>query len=614
MALACAAMALLIGAQDSEAATAQKLCFRNVTGVPYSPGPPTIDGDIANDLGWTGAFRYEFGNGVNQPHAVVQGNRDGSNVYLSFEVNNDSAFEDEDVLVLTFDIGTSPNRYRRLHLYPLFAGAGAAANNRLREAQLWRSDTLDGSGKVVWGTVTTVPNATLAGPAGFWLDAKVRSTDGGVGHRSWNVELRIPVDDGTSAINFPPASDFKMFLDVFRVDGLVASTPLLQWPGNAPAPANFIELESATPPVASWGAGSFGTGGCGGVNFAWNDINTTNTPTSQINLTGPNTFNVTLHNSSVDDSGAAISAKNIRATLKIANFGIPAYGSWTQVPSANNPTPSLDVPASSTATLSAGPWTLTPTQVTDYTARKHQCVLAELDSGDPRTLFTNRSAWRNMDFGTASTFERTAEIGTKGYKLPREYKAHRIDVVAETEFRVIERGDNEKRTQSELTWAFHGYRHLGRYVVINKKKFEVVEPVGSFGYIIRHALEEGAPIPDPVSTWQLTVKGIELNPLVREQQQYPKVRYYQADIVDGDALQIATVADYPEKPGTKPDAGTGEPWDGGTGGPGDGGTGNPPPVDGCGCRRSSPGGALGLLGLVMVGLLSSRRRGRRGDA
>ncbi|WP_147443961.1 hypothetical protein, partial [Corallococcus sicarius] len=592
VALACAALALLLGAPDAEAATAQRLCFRNVSGVPGVPGAPTIDGDIDNDLGWTGAFRYEFGNGVNQPHAVVQGNRDASNVYLSFEVNNDSAFEDEDVLVLTFDTGTSPNRYRRLHLYPLFAGAGAAANNRMREAQLWKSDTLDGSGKVVWGTVTIVPHSTLT--AGFWLDAKVRSTDGGVGNRSWNVELKIPNVAGLSGIKFPPASDFKMFLDVFRVDGLVASTPLLQWPGNAPAPENFIELESATPPVASWGAGSFGTGGCGGVTFAWNDINTNNVPTSLIHLTNPNTFNVTLHNSSVDDSGAPIPAKNIRATLKIANFGLPAFGSWTPVPAANNPTPSLDVPASGTATLSAGPWTLTPAQVTAYSdpSTEHQCVLAELDSGDPRTLFTNRSAWRNMDFGIASTFERVAEIGTKGYKLPREYKAHRIDVVAETDFRLIERGDNEKGPQSELTWAFHGYRHLGRYVVINKKKFEVVEPVGSFGYIIRHRLEPGAPIPDPVSTWQLHVKGIELNPLVREQQQYPKVRYYQADIVDGEALQIATVADYPEKPVTGPgDGGTG---DGGTGGPGDGGTGNPPPVDGCGCRRSSPGGALGL--------------------
>ncbi|MBJ6764111.1 hypothetical protein JGU66_25335 [Myxococcaceae bacterium JPH2] len=604
-ALAAAALAMFLGgASRADAATAQKLCFRTATGVPGVPGPPTIDGDIASDLGWTGAFRYEFGNGTSSSHGVIQGNRDGSNVYLSFEVNNDATFDDEDVLVLTFDVGGATNRYRRLHLFPLFAGTGAAADARLREVQLWQSGTLDGSGKVVWGTGTTIPHASLVAGT-FWLDAKVKSTDGGAGHRTWNVEMKIPIAASAAApgINFPPGVDFKMFLDAFRVDSLIAITPSLQWPGNAPVPTNFVDLENATPAPADWGAGTFGTSGCGGVSFDWSDITTNNTPSGLIKLNAPNSFRVNLHNNSESDTGVSLSANDIKATFKIANFGLPAPLSWQPVPAANNPTPSGSIPPISSAMLSTGDWTLTPAQQADYSAHAHQCILAEVESGDARTLFINRSAWRNMDFGTASTFERTAEIATKGYKLPREAKAHRIELLAASEFAPLHQSEGTRQPRgTEATWLFHGYRHLGAGITIKKKSFEVVEPVGSFGYVIRHELSPNDTTENPSSKWQLDVKGIPLNPRTRELP--PTMRYYQADIEDGKTLAITARAEYPEPNGESRDGGTSGGTDGGTGG--HGGT----IGDSCGCKRTGSASTVGLMGMLVLGFMASRRSRR----
>src|ERR1700675_3242945 len=62
-------------------ASPYKLCFNEVTGLPAPDGaggftfplnPPAIDGEPDGDTGWTGAFRYVFQNGTNQPYGAFQ--------------------------------------------------------------------------------------------------------------------------------------------------------------------------------------------------------------------------------------------------------------------------------------------------------------------------------------------------------------------------------------------------------------------------------------------------------------------------------------------------------------------------------------------------------------
>src|SRR5947209_14430151 len=71
-----------------------RLCFTQVVGLPITnPNqPPTIDGVVAGDPGWTQAFRYVWANGAGSPpNAALQGIRDNTYLYLSIEVNNDTA-------------------------------------------------------------------------------------------------------------------------------------------------------------------------------------------------------------------------------------------------------------------------------------------------------------------------------------------------------------------------------------------------------------------------------------------------------------------------------------------------------------------------------------------
>ncbi|MBZ4417836.1 MYXO-CTERM sorting domain-containing protein [Myxococcus sp. RHSTA-1-4] len=622
-----------------------RLCFRDVSGVPYTRGPPTLDGKIQEDKGWTGAFRYEFGNGTTSSHAVVQGVRDSGNVYISVEANNDPSFDENDVVVLAFDLGGGANRYRRLHLFPLYA-TGAAADGRMREAQYWQSGALNPNGTVNWGTVQIIPHGDLVAGA-FFLDAKVTSSDGGPNNRTWSVEMRIP----SSGLPLPPAADFKMYFDIFRVDGLTSTTPSLHWPTNAnPPPGDAPDINNRTPAPANWGIGSFGTSGCTGVSISATDIRTNNSPSHVIQIPGTtasNKFQAVVRNSGAD------AAPDVRATFKIANFGLPSEQSWRPVPAPGNPTeaPGLSVPALGSQMLETGSWILTGAVADSYEDNRHQCILVELSSGSDRTTFTNRSAYVNMDFsGSASVFERKVEISTRGYALPPGATAHRIRVDTNQRRNTVFAPGGLRIPISQLEWLFHGYQDTGAVVSIRGKTYRVVSPIGSFGYIIKHKLTRPLePVERPElldDRWRIQLDNlrpeIRLRALPRlDLQRVPVVERqvdvagavaitrppeiplmdaprgalpvagtetpasYFIDIPAGESVQMVTRAEFP-------DEGAPAPSDGGTE-PGDGGTGTPTPnPDPCGCRRTPASGTMGLLGLTMLALMAQRRR-RRDD-
>src|SRR5690242_20480478 len=80
-----------------------RLCFTQVVGLPITnPNqPPTIDGVVAGDPGWTQAFRYVWANGAGlAPNAALHGIRDNTYLYLSIEVNNDTSLNQNNLIVL----------------------------------------------------------------------------------------------------------------------------------------------------------------------------------------------------------------------------------------------------------------------------------------------------------------------------------------------------------------------------------------------------------------------------------------------------------------------------------------------------------------------------------
>jgi hypothetical protein len=452
--------------------------------------PPNIDGTVVGDNGWTSSFRYVFQNGTMSPNVVVQGIKDANFIYLSFEVNADPSFDNADVIVLAFDPdGTAANQ-RRLHIFPVFTtGAGVGGNPRL--VQYWKDST-------TWG------GAPQALPAG--TDIKV--TSAGAGPFAWNVEMKLPTAAGGFGL---PATPFGFYFNamVFNTTGIVAER---HWPPS-PDGQDIGLFTNNTPPANTWGTGDF-SGGCNGVWIGPSDISTNQTPTSKIATNAGNIFSVLVHNNSTDSAGVAIPATQVDATYRIANFGLSSM--WALVPAPGNPTTGMStIPASGTATLSTGTWNLTPAEVTLYSTTNagHQCILVTLDSPAANTTFVNKSAWLNMDFGPASVFQRPAEISGKGYEPPPNgASSYDFDLLVTTEeerFVPLNRPTVSAASNgptSQLTWIAHGYRHTGRFIVSFEKRYEIVEDVGAFGYIVQHA---GA-----VKTWrsELTGNGLERIP------------------------------------------------------------------------------------------------------
>jgi len=55
--------------------------------------------------------------------------------------------------------------------------------------------------------------------------------------------------------------------------------------------------------------------------------------------------------------------------------------------------------------------------------------------------------------------------------------------------------------RSVLRWVAHGYLETGRFITINGNRYDILEPMGSFGHI---AVHEG-----PVDEWEQSIEGAE---------------------------------------------------------------------------------------------------------
>lgn len=447
-----------------------RLCFGQVTNVPGSTAPPTVDGIIRNDLGWTGATRYEFGNGTPDMGVVVQGIRDAANLYLSFEANNDATFDNEDMIVIALDpdaTATNSANDRRLHIFPVFT-TGAAPNGNPQSQQYSTNSSS-------WTTATL--------PAG--TEIKVSSIAGGT--NSWFVEVKLPI----GGFGIPGAGDFGLYFNVMRVSGGTAVES--DWPtDNAP----IVIDPNNTPTPVNWGNGTF-SGGCNGVSFSWSDIKTNNTPPHKITFTGSNIFTVTPHNNTINSTGTPQPANQVKALFKIANFGLPSSVSWQPVPipagggkdAASSQV--ANIPANGSIDLTTNAWVLNATEVAQYDTptTRHQCILVELSSTAANTIFVNKSAWRNMDFGPASVFEHVAEISGKGYGAPPDGSGNHLFDLQITTSQAGTPGVTAVQTDQTtkiFTWVAHGFRHTGQFIVINRKRFEILEDVGAFGYRVAH--------------------------------------------------------------------------------------------------------------------------------
>jgi opacity protein-like surface antigen len=541
-----------------------RLCFPQAVGLPITnPNQsPTIDGVISSDPGWTGAFRYVLGNGTAFPSAAVQGIKDGTHLFLSFEVNNDQTYDDHDLIVLTLSPTGSPSDDVRLHIYPNnkcvspYVGCSAPKGSGSdphevdywKDSSTWTTGTCNGvtnssrcpDGKLVNG----VQSGVL--PAGFVV--KVRNSGANnSGNVSWFVEMQILL---------PTATTFGMYFDVMRANGNTGALTEYPWPSlKASGQTNGIGnvVEKNTPPPADWGNGTRDAAAvCYGVSLEWTDI-TSNDNAYEIDAVSTpnnNIFTAAIHNSSADSNHCPIAANKITAVFSIANFGLAGScgtatldpSCWSKVPVSQDqnqaplgpatipagtlsgsgpPAPCTGTISPGTASISSHPsWNITDTSlINNYRTHPDQCILVDLDSQDFGATILNKSVKRNMLVLTASEVSKTAEISAKGYGPPPMGKTEHTFQLHELRREEILRADphsagrseigsatntkdREKRAAiSRLTWAIDGCRLTGQYIIIKDQRYEICDDVGAFGALVEHS---GA---TAVARWHTGLQG-----------------------------------------------------------------------------------------------------------
>jgi hypothetical protein len=189
-------------------------------------------------------------------------------------------------------------------------------------------------------------------------------------------------------------------------------------------------------------------------------------------------------------------------SVRLANWGLPPadFSLWERIITDADAT---DIPPGATGVLEAA-WEVPDADEEDYRQHPHQCIHVELDSaGD--AMFAIRSIARNMDFVEGSSFRRKAEVSGRGYgEPPAGERAHRFLLRISRQVRPVDPSGRKSaggrgRGTSELSWTADGFRETGRTIIIHDHPYQVVDAIGSFGYVVRH---EG-----PVARWKDCLGG-----------------------------------------------------------------------------------------------------------
>lgn len=503
---------------------ADDICIPTYDGV---TGVPEIDGEVKGDIGWGESTRLNLGiiSGSGVDNSVVSRMlKDNDFVYLSFEVITLSSNNPDDLVILAISpdavSAAAPANDWLIHIFPFGAAGQTNENPGLTGAPFsvlaWRNSSS-------WSTITPALSDWLYKNVRIW-----KSTSS----NDWSIEIKIPKKSAISAnladgIFFNPGGTFGIYMNVIRtLGGSVTQTATQSpWPQGADLSPGFAKQA-----VPSWADASLDLRpACSGISLAANQTGTNNTPISEMLLYKPGgnpltsaqcpppTGSENLTNSSntffaSPSNNSGTSMLKVRARYKLADWGIPPLASslWADIPSPNNPTPDKTVPSSSTpvSSLFDMDWQPTYGQSCEYLPPDdHQCMLVILESPDPGTRFLNESVRRNMDFVTASKFERDATVSGKGYGDPpggannheflisvntkiAKFKKQGGDVTHED---LTHWGHTDTRPPEYeiMTWIARGYRKTGNFLIIQRdsltsKQFTLVEEVGGFGYMAKH--------------------------------------------------------------------------------------------------------------------------------
>ena len=256
--------------------------------------------------------------------------------------------------------------------------------------------------------------ATSPQAAPQWLTSHGRVFSGGAS--LWAILLRVPIR--TAA---PDVDDAGIFLGTTFKFGFEIVVGLQ---GGGVVPYRYPQGYTIDP--ATWDDATVGGAGCGqAVTFGGHQIRSYPPPDHQIRFSaaGPPGPSNDLIAEPTNNTTSVIPGGAIAAEFYIANWGSQpgapndASGLWTKLP-GGPATNANQIAANGAAASITLPWTVNdvnPPLLQEFRANTrwaHQCLLVELSGGG--LVFSPSSAYRNMDFVTASTFARDAQISVRG--------------------------------------------------------------------------------------------------------------------------------------------------------------------------------------------------------
>jgi len=516
-----------------------------------------VDG-VLTDSAWQDAFKYDFGGGTS-PVVVMRGIRGpNNNLFISIEANGLDILDTHTLVVLAFDPDGTRQHLQRIHIYPVNLGAVEGTNFPVNSFEYWghgqNATTNAWNGPVAIDTASGLPS--WLGPANVRVSYHTDATNG---PWHWYLEMNIPTRSTPNPsappsvldeVQVPTSGPFGLYVDVFRVKTISGGATLVPsyWPSNAPENGCGVGScfpDSRTPDPSLWGTATLDPA-CGGASVTlappfFDNVFTNNSPNSKIALNAANSFSAYVQNTSIDaSSGTAVGVPvQLTSTFTIANWGLPSSASWGLVPTTppgptvqTNPITSASIDANActgptnnnnpACLLKIGPWTLSTSEQATYASANmaHQCIRVLIaPAAGSNALILNSTVQRNMDFGNASKFERTAEVSAKGYPLPPHETEQLFDLHIITKKEVLTQAqidaENANSTTqfqvglqrdahhvvSQLTWILEGCRRTGSYLTIKDQRMEICEGVGSFGYVIRHTGKTA------VENWKMELTG-----------------------------------------------------------------------------------------------------------
>ncbi len=509
-----------IGSTSWELIQRSEICFPQFQALPTAPNSPIIDGRVENDLGWNQAFKVKFENGTEENEVIFQALKDRSNshIYLSFEVTDIP--DAEDAIILAFrsqknytDIAEKQRESILIVIYP----------NVTPEPVIncCRFDQLNLSSPPTYFNINSISLANR------------KETD------KWYVELKIPTTgDGVNWVGLN--DDFMFYFNVCKVNNESITVTEFTWPEVAPNITGNIyeQLHFSN----DFGLAHKGlTSNCQGILIeSGADIYTDNRPYD--------------HEIKFDDPGDSIDWDNytnshtnklfanvtntypdpvsgVKAIFKIANWGLG--NEWQSIANDSNGesinSDIIDGNGNNKEFYTY--WKLNDQpnggQVRQYmetesfqnNGKFHNCIMAELDAPSGVNII-NKSRYTNMEIVSASEFSRYATIGTYSFGLPPEGDTlHRIllkvsktemskssDNKTNTDYLKLKKDNNTKvkgdKKTSCLNYTVHGYRYTGKQLIINETAYDIVDPVGAYGYVVCHDA--------PVKKWKTSLEGAEM--------------------------------------------------------------------------------------------------------